>query len=779
MKSGPPDLNVDDDTLTNPVPLGRTGWALWRDVALRSAGFPAERFLEICDDELAEAADLLHDGVPATEEHYAKVFAAATDRLIAVIRRAATAPTFREAVTWQNPGVVRDCLDKVAAGEPRNSRGRSHELTIASYHQRYLLKNDTIGFFGPFGWARIGTEDTGVSVVPGPNLLSRRTTYFEGWAIDAVADAVANIPEVWPWLRPRMVPSATLTGRVVRLPFQKPMPLSAEEARVIGQCDGRRAVRDIAGDPPDPGTVAALLGLRALGAVRIDLRSPLVLRPELALAERIDAIADVAVRARARRPLDELVRHRDAVAAAAGEPDRLMPASVALADTFERITGVAATRRSGSTYAGRTLVYEDTVRAVEVHVGRRVTDRLSGPLGLVLDSALWLANTIGDRYEAKARELFDRELARTGGKDMPWLNLLTAVMPEFGQLSGGRNGSGTVDEVVAEFQQRWRRVVELPCDGFDRTRHHVTAEAISGRAAREFSTGPPRWSGARWYSPDVMLAATDDAALGRGEVHAVLGELHCAGNTLESQALVAQHPQPDRLVAAAVASQPGRRMLIIARTGSPSATSRMTRSAALMLPTYTYVCIGAESMAPPPPATVVSALDLVVVRRGDELVVLHPGSGAEYGFLDAAGDPLSVLIADQFRPFGAGRHRPRVTIDDLVVSRAAWTFPATEPTWAFATDERQRYARARRWRAEYRLPERGFVRVPVERKPTAVDFRSLPLVNLLAKSIRRTAEAGSGEVTITEMLPDIDRLWLPDAEGRRYTAELRMVAVRR
>jgi hypothetical protein len=770
---------VDEDTVTSHVPLGRTGWALWRDVALRSAGFPAERFLGICDDELAAAADRLDDGVPATREQYAKVFAAATDRLTAVIRRTAADPAFREAVTWQNPEVVRYCLDSVSAGEPRNARGRHHELAIASYHQRYMLKNDTIGFFGPFGWARIGTEDTGVSVAPGPNLLSRRTVYFEGWAIDAVADAVAAIPEVWPWLRPRIVPSATLTGRVVRLPFQQPVPLSATEGRVVGLCDGRRTVRDIAGDPPDPATVAALLRLRAHGAVRIDLAGSLVLRPELALAERIDAIGDAAVRARAWKALDELVSHRDAVAAAAGEPDRLMRASEALADTFERITGVAATRRPGSTYAGRTLVYEDTVRGVEVHLGRRVTDRLAGPLGVVLDSALWLANTVGDRYEAKARDLFDRELARTGAKDMPWLHLLTTVMPEFGQPSGGSTGSGIVDEVVAEFQRRWRRVVDLPTDAFDRSHHHVTADAISDRAAQEFSTGPPRWSGAGWNSPDILFAATDDAALARAEVDAVLGELHCASNTLESQAFVAQHPHADRLAAAAAASCAHRRMLIIPRTGSPSATSRMSRSAALMLPTYTYVGIGAESMAPPPAATVVSALDLVVARRGDDLVVRHRGGGEEYGFLEAAGDPLSVLIVDQFRPFGGGRHQPRVTIDHLVVSRETWRFPATEPTWAFVTDEGQRYARARRWRAEYRIPERGFVRVPVERKPMAVDFRSLPLVNLLAKSIRRTAEAGAGEVTITEMLPDIDRLWLKDADGRRYTAELRMVAVRR
>jgi hypothetical protein len=136
-----------------------------------------------------------------------------------------------------------------------------------------------------------------------------------------------------------------------------------------------------------------------------------------------------------------------------------------------------------------------------------------------------------------------------------------------------------------------------------------------------------------------------------------------------------------------------------------------------------------------------------------------------------------VLLADAFRPLGGTEHRPRISIDRLVVARESWTFPATDTAWAFLDNEQQRYAEARRWRATHGVAERGFVRVPVERKPMAIDFRSLPMVNLLGKSIRRTAEAQAGPFTITEMLPDLDRLWLRDADGERYTAELRLIAV--
>lgn len=756
------------------IPLGGTRWTLWRDCALRGAGFPADRFTDICDDELAAAADRIDDAVPDAHEQYKKVFDAAATRLTAVIRRTARESAFREAVTWQNPALVRDCLDKAAAGEPRNTRGRGHELTIANYLQRYCLKNDTVGFFGPVGWARIGPEDVGVTAAPGPQLLGRRTAYFEGWAIDAVADVIAARPEVWPWLRPRVSPSTVVVGRSLRVPFRKPVALTAPDVRVLGRCDGRRTVRDIAGDPLDPATVATLLRLRECGAVRIDLGVPLVNWPERELAERLDAIADPDVRARAREPLDALVRARDAVHAAAGDPDRLHRAMEAMGATFSHLTGSAPTRRSGATYAGRTLVYEDTTRADVVRVGRRVTDALAPALGLLLDSAVWLANTIGERYEAKAREVLDRT-----GQPMPLLQLLTSVLPELARLTGGGPGSEIVDDVTLEFQERWRRVLGRPPDAPGNPRdHQVTSEEIAERAAHEFATAPPRWSIARWHSPDVMIAASEPEALACGDVDFVLGELHAATNTLESKLFIAQHPEPERLVAAAAAVGFTRRMFTIPRSGTPQTTTRMSRANELMLPSYTYLGIGEETFDPPAGAAAVSVLDLVAERHGAGVVVRHrSGTGTPYNFLEVIGEPLSVLVGNAFQPFGGGRHRPRITIDRLVVGREAWTLPAAGAAWAFVKDEGMRYARARRWRAEHGLPERGFVRVDVESKPMAVDFRSLPLVNLLAKSIRRSTEAGAGKVTITEMLPDVDRLWLRDAGGRRYTAELRIVAI--
>lgn len=763
------------------IPLGSTRWSLWPETALRGAGFPAALATRLSDPELAAAADRFDERAPDTRPEYDEAWAAAIGRLSAAVRDIAAQPTFREAITWQNPDVVRNCLDKVIAGGRHGAEDRKRELKIASYVQRYSLKNDTIGFFGPVGWARIAPTDGGIEQDHGPDLLSRRSTYFENWALDALAGTISARPEVWPWLRPTVAPSASVTGSVLRLPFGKPIRLSALDVRILRQCDGGRTVRDVTGDPPDPATTAALLRLRAAGALRIDLGGQLSIRPEQQLAARIGGIGDAGVRERAMAPLDALIAARDAVGAAAGDPDRLLAAGRGLAETFEQLTGASATRNHGAAYAARTLIFEDTSRSAEVRVGRTAIESLAAPLGLVLDSAAWLANTVAERFEQQALALFDRETARLGGEELPLLHVLTSVMPEIAAAAYGDPRSEIIDGAVAEFQQRWRQVTGLPPEDPAGPHHvHLRAADLADEAARVFATGEPRWSNAHWHSPDLMLATADEQSLAAGDVDFVLGELHCASNTLETQCFVDQHPNAERLRAAAVASGLDRRVIIIPRQDSPLAAARLTRAPEVTLPSYTYVAIGSESFTPPPAAAFVSAADLLVRRKGDELIVCHrTGRGGEHAFTEMAGEPLTALVVNAFQPFALMRHRPRISVDRLVVAREAWRFPAADLTWARGKDEQRRFAQIRRWRAEQGLPELAFIRVPVEGKPLAVDFRSLPLVNLLASAVRRTAAAGDGygTLTVTEMLPGPDQLWLRDAHGAHYTAELRMVAV--
>jgi hypothetical protein len=167
---------------------------------------------------------------------------------------------------------------------------------------------------------------------------------------------------------------------------------------------------------------------------------------------------------------------------------------------------------------------------------------------------------------------------------------------------------------------------------------------------------------------------------------------------------------------------------------------------------------------------------MTVTRRGGDLVVQVAPSGAELDFFQVIADAMYEVVVDAFQPAAPAAHRPRITIDRFVLSREQWTFPVADSGWAFAKDEQDRFCLARRWRQDHGLPERVFYRVPVELKPTAADFRSIVLVNLFAKHIRQTQAAGHDQYTVTEMLPDLDQLWLTDRQGRRYSSELRIIA---
>ena len=697
------------------------------------------------------------------------------------LRAVAADPRFREAVAWQNPALLPSCLDRVAAGEPRNHRGRDHQLTIASYLQRYAWKNETIGFFGPVGWARVNPAEPGLTVRPGPGLLSRRTTYFETWGLDALAEAIAAQPGVLAELRPRRNSACLLDGSRLRYPDGTVRDLSPTQARLLALADGERTVAELlagAATPSaesDPAALADLTELDELGLLELAPTGPFDAHPELALAARLDRIADPDLRAAARQPLDELTAARDALAAAAGDAERVAAAAAALAEVFVRHTGQAGTRRAGSSYAGRTLAYEDTVRDADLEVGAAVLDALGPPLALVLDSARWLLHRLAARYREEFFQLYQAETARRGDPELPLAVLAKLAGPAL--YATGPGLPAPIEQVLADFQQRWRQLLAIPDDAH---RHQVRCADIEAAAAHTFAVpqGDTAWSTAIHASPDVMLAAPDAAAVTKGDFLLVLGELHMAVNTLEGRLFVEQHPAPETLLARAEADHAGTgRIYAVPPKNSVVVSSRGAPPSALLSPHWTYWSRSTGPDSAWPPAPVLPAADLVVVAEQAGLAVRSRSTGTRYDLLEMLSDFLSGAVINAFRPVSSAGHQPRVSLDRLVLARESWRLPVAGAGWAKLADEAERFRQARRWRAAHGLPERGFVSVPVEGKPTAVDFGSLVLVNLLAKLIRRSAEADpAGTVRITEALPDLDQLWLPDAAGERYGCEFRMVA---
>lgn len=762
------------------IPFTGTGWATWRDVVLRGTGFPAESVQALTDPALAAAADAAVAD-PALLDTYAEQYAAAAGRLSEAVRTVARDPRFREAVAWQNPKLVKLCLDKLAAGEPRNVRGRNHELTVASYLQRYGLKNDTIGFVGPVGWSRWTDGGEPLAAQVGDSFLARRTVYFEIWAIDAVARTLSADPGVRPWLVPRLFAAHQLEGSTLRVPGRAPVALTPAETEVLALVDAVRSVQDVAAEMtwsefPELADPAALLAayddLVGRGLLRLDLVGAIEAFPERTLVARLERIKDPEVRERALGVVARLTGARDRVAAAAGDDVALEAALSSLAETFQDITGLDGERRAGLTYAGRTLVYEDTVRGVRIQMGPGLREELGRPLSLLLDSARWLVAEIGEEYDRLFLELYERRAAQSGSPVVPLAAILSLATPQL--FFNTRALSKPVRRAVDEFQRRWSAVLQLPQDARE---VNLDSAELADRVAEFFPPRPVPWITGIHHSPDFMLAAADEAAVARGDYLFVLGELHLSFNTMESRVFVQQHDDPPTMLAAAEADLGDRRIYGIPSREVPGVSSRVSPPSALLSPAYTYWTMHPESVLPPGP--IMPAADLEVLREGDRLVARSRTGSFRAPLSKMFGEPLAAAAVNAFKPVSRGAHSPRISVDRLVIARESWSFPAAGVAWAAMKSEADRFLAARRWRIEHGLPERAFYKVPVEDKPTFVDFSSLVYVNILAKSIRRSAEEENGSVSLTEMLPDRSELWLRDAQGARYTSEFRILAVDR
>ncbi|WP_231510178.1 hypothetical protein [Streptosporangium roseum] len=192
--------------------LGDTGWAAWSDALLRTTGFPADGLDAFAAPEAAAAADDLlagHGQAEVFDKALADAIAAGAGKICDI----AADPLFREAVTWQNPGVL-VALDGIVAAQADTGRA--------------------------------------LEVRTGPGLLRERRVFLEGWVMSAYADHLAADPRVRRWWPPALQPHLTLRERELLRPMQPPLPLSPVEAAVLARCDGRTPAVEVVADLARP-----------------------------------------------------------------------------------------------------------------------------------------------------------------------------------------------------------------------------------------------------------------------------------------------------------------------------------------------------------------------------------------------------------------------------------------------------------------------------------------------------------------------------------------------
>jgi lantibiotic biosynthesis dehydratase-like protein len=617
--------SVDDHL----VPLAGD-WALRRDFAVRSAGFPVA-------------------GLDAFGPHDER----------ACLRDIAIDPAFREAVTWQNRDVLASLEGLVkAAGPP--SKERRREEAVARYWQRYCSKNDTIGFFGPLAWG--GIRDDGPALTQrSRGLVRKRTVHMETWALERFLQAFTDDP----WL-------------------------------------------------------------------------PLGPWPEEDAAVRVESIADATARESAAAGLARLESAREHVAAASR--GKLGEALDKFDRAFEDVVGELPARTPELAGGGRTPVYMDAMRDLDVEVGPGVVAELAASLPPLLESSRWLC---GRSFELGCGLMM--EAIGPGGRRplLPLLGKVFTALQEMPRLLASER---------EELQRRWAALLDDP----DRT-------TIAERARVRFSDFGPAWPISVFHSPDLQIAAPDVDAVERGDYLVVIGDYHPGTNPLGQGLFAYRHPQRQRFLET-WGTDVGTPTIYLLPPRSPQVPLTARLMPACNLPGDIVVVPPMPHVRAKPGPRVIAVADLLVDgatvtdREGSFRAPLH-----SLFWL-----PMFVATVFSYAPFPDAERMERITIGRTVYRRESWRIPVGDcPADPAAVAG---WARARG------MPRRVFVRMPDERKPTYLDVESAVLTRIFCRQIRRRADSAEQSVLVSEMLPRPEDCWL-ETDGEKYTSELRLAAV--
>ena len=736
------------------------------------------RIPEFADDSLQETRRRLEDLHSSARELQAKFQEEFSKGILSVsraLRETVADPQFQQAVLLQNC----EALRRVTHSFLRPRRGfkeRQNEEMVASYLQRYCLKNDTIGFFGPVGWAQFSENARTVELEPGPDLVAHSAIFFENWCIEALGEKFAEDCALRPWMRPRLLPFFHIEGNKLHSGGNPLSTLPRTHLAILRKCNGELMPREIARSLMTAGAdaipeeqVYRLLEIfAARGIISWKFEIPLCLHPEQHLRQLLEEIEDKELKRPLLDDLNQLDESRNAVARAFGHPARLSAALEALDETFSRLTGKSPTKSAGSMYASRTLIYQDCRRDVRMEFGPEIVSSLGTPLSLLLESARWFSYRSAELYRREFERIYD-ELAQKRGSDrvelMEFWSRIELLVFDAAQRP--------FNQVVAELQNRWEQILDLPLEA---SRVERSSADLMPLVRELFAAPRPGWQLARYHSPDVMIAASDAEAVRRGEYYFALGEVHVTTNTQRYSFTLSQHPAPEQMLQALAVDLPESHVLPVPPRQWPRVTNRT--AIAVVSPHDYYLETARDSIANAPRSYVLPIASMVLRRTSAGLVVEKRDGSLSFDPIEFIGEILSGVAVEMMKIISPRRHVPRITLDRLVITRESWSFPSSEWQFINQEEEHQRFLEARHWMRKNGLPRFVFVRVPIEVKPFYLDFDSPVYVEIFCRMVRRMLASHRSDepITMTEMLPGPDQLWLRDSDGRAYTSELRIVA---
>ncbi|MDQ6765815.1 MAG: lantibiotic dehydratase [Verrucomicrobiota bacterium] len=666
-------------------------------------------------------------------------------------------------------GEFRDRLHELSANAsngqlpPRNARARERERHLLLYLQRVCAKNDTFSEFGPSTWGTIVSAPNAPVFSPQPGVV-QRTAFLERWTAHSLAAALNADPDVRAEMMPRLHPNGSLAGSHFRRgDTGEVISLSADARALAERCDGQTSAHSL-------GAADGLLSdLAARGVIRWECEVP-ALEPNAfdVLTHDIEHWRDSPLRD---RWLERACAIADLPHAFPEERRREARQSI-MAEARERLddlgTKVAGPRRS--LYAATNPIAEECSRAVEFVLSEAMTDRLVQDIEPWID--LWRDTYafVASRVAGTLRGLLKSAPVHDGACSLP------AFLRHCAANQLPLTGHGLVAPAHIAFQEvkaAFRKIAEAHAQAPEWL---LTADDCA-IVRRSFEY--PKFDEFTYPSADLQISAKTPEEMIDGRGQWIVSELHPPVALLH-HALYWSCPDKAALsdaLARGVHGQPSALFGFFAADFTAHTTVRLIDA---MPESATFV--GEDRSHPKwrsvPPSEVEVFAD---ENTGD--VALRKRGSHEYLGSFARG----WIIPLGFHPFHFGRapHMPRLRCGDAIVQRRSWTVTREEllvgDTSGISADL---VLAIEQLRAEKDWPRHIYIR-PTEQalrrsgaegrdkdtKPVFVDLESYLSLEIFYRWLKK-----SGELEVTEMLPDPDHLCWQETDGRR-TFELRTLLV--
>ena len=642
---------------------------------------------------------------------------------------------------------------------PRKKRDRARERHLLLYLQRVCTKNDTLSEFGPGGWGVIGGPKRATFLDPLPGIL-KRETFLERWTAHGAAAALNSDPEIRSELSPRLNPNGRIVGNAFCFADTGEITgLDPETLEILRRCDGV--------------TPAHSLGVET--AVLERLADQKIIRWEVEVPA-LDPYAFDTLVSEIRRWREGAVRTRwlDLLAPIAALPAKFAEANQTAAraeimdDARRQLENLGAERKTPDRflYSAGNPIGEECFRECRFSIGEDLINEVAIEAEPWID--LWRDSYafIASRVSAGLRGILEKASTKNGALPLP------AFLHVCEQIRLPLTGPALVGLAHMAFQEVKGAFRQMIGDRADADEVQLSVDDCHF-VRKNFEY--PKFDEYTYPSADMQLSAKSVDAVSRGEYEWVLAELHPPVALLHHGFYWGC---PDK-----------------------EALHRAFASTTFGCPSFHFGFFATDFTA----TTTVRVFDalpdltnFVAPERGDPRWRIIPPSEVEV-FADETNGDVGLrtratreylgsfargwTIPLGFHPFLLGRspHMPRLRCGKVIVQRRSWTVSLEElPAGDYTGISRNLVVAIERLRAAKGWPRYIYIR-PSEQalrrsgaegrdkdtKPVFIDLESYLFLEVFHRWLNK-----SGELEVSEMLPDPEHLLWQEKDGRR-TFELR------